>query len=66
MNEDPSHNPKALTKRDLRRIRRGDIWDIVSTLFGTGGFSHRLPDGSRINQHPTGNGNYSGTTGNGR
>jgi hypothetical protein len=56
--EDPSHNPKVLTKQDRRRIRRQGLWDIVSTLFSTGPQYIELPNGERIPQHPTGNQNY--------
>jgi hypothetical protein len=58
--------PKALTRRQLNRIRLGNLWDTISVLFGMGDCSETLPDGSRIYRHPTGHENYSGGTGSGR
>jgi hypothetical protein len=55
----PSPSAKALTRRELNRIRLGNLLDTIRVLIGMDDFSEKLPDGSRIYRHPTGHENYS-------
>jgi hypothetical protein len=58
--------PKALTSRDMRRIRLGNLWDTITCLLLPDSFRDQHPDGSVTYRHPTGHENYSGGSGYGR